>query len=124
MNKRFISIGAINGLLAVAFGAFAAHGLKQALEPAMITVFQTAVQYHAMHAMALLAIGIIGLNLPRSAKLQTAGWLMLAGILLFSGSLYLLAISGSRWLGVITPFGGTAFLIGWGLLAWVAWREL
>jgi len=124
MNKPFIFLGAINGLLAVAFGAFAAHGLESRLSETLYAVFQTGVQYHAMHALALLMIGILGLSLPRSAKLQTVGWLMLSGIVLFSGSLYILAISGIKWLGMITPFGGSAFLIGWGLLAWVAWREL
>jgi len=124
MNKRFITLGAINGLLAVAFGAFAAHGLRNHLSERLIEVFQTGVQYHAMHALALLLIGVLGLSLPRSARLQTAGWCMLAGILLFSGSLYLLAITGSKWLGMVTPFGGMAFLIGWAMLSWVAWREL
>jgi len=123
MNKLFVTLGAINGLLSVAFGAFAAHGLRSHLSERLYEVFQTGVQYHAMHALALLLIGILAGSLPRSAHLITAGWSMLAGIVLFSGSLYLLAISGSKWLGMITPFGGMAFLIGWGMLASAGWQQ-
>ena len=123
MNKLFVILGAINGLLAVAFGAFAAHGLRSHLSERLYEVFQTGVQYHAMHALALLMIGILASAMPRSPWLITAGWSMLAGILLFSGSLYLLAVSGIPWLGMVTPFGGMALLIGWGMLAWAAWRQ-
>ena len=124
MNRLFITLGAVNGLLAVAFGAFVSHGLKDQLSERLLAVFQTGVQYHATHAIALILIGIISLALPHSTRLVAAGWTMLSGILLFSGSLYLLAITGIKWLGAITPFGGVAFLLGWGLLAWAAWREL
>lgn len=124
MKRTFITIGAINGLLAVALGAFAAHGLKTRLSEHMLTVFQTGVQYHATHALALILVGIIAQALPDSKSLHVAGWAVLAGIVLFSGSLYLLALTGVSWIGAITPFGGSAFLLGWGLLAWAAWREL
>ena len=123
MKKRFVLLGAINGLLAVAFGAFATHGLRNHLSERLYEVFQTGVQYHAMHALALLLIGILAGSIPRSPHLITAGWLMLAGIVLFCGSLYLLAVSGTTWLGMVTPFGGMAFLIGWGMLAWAAWKQ-
>lgn len=124
MNRFFIIIGAINGLLAVALGAFAAHGLKAQLDAPMLAVFQTGVHYHSTHALALVLIGIIAQTLPTSKHLQRAGWALLIGIILFCGSLYLMAVSGLTWLGAITPLGGTAFLVGWGLLAWAAWRDL
>jgi uncharacterized membrane protein YgdD (TMEM256/DUF423 family) len=124
MNRLFITLGAINGLLAVALGAFAAHGLKARLDAPMLAVFQTGVHYHTTHALALVLIGIIAQTLPTSRPLRRAGWALLTGIVLFCGSLYLMAITGLTWLGAITPLGGTAFLIGWGLLAWAAWHEL
>ena len=122
MNRLFITLGAINGLLAVALGAFAAHGLKARLDAPMLAVFQTGVTYQMTHALALVLIGIIAQTMPESNILRRAGWAMLIGIVLFSGSLYLLAVTGLTWLGAITPLGGTAFLIGWGLLAWSAAR--
>lgn len=124
MHKTFIVAGAINGLLAVALGAFAAHALKTRLPESMLTVFQTSVHYHATHALALLFTGIIAQNLPDSKTLLRAGWAFQAGIVLFCGSLYLLALTGLSWLGAVTPFGGSAFLLGWGLLAWATWRGL
>ena len=120
--RHFIVIGAINGLLAVAFGAFAAHALKDLLSAGLLEVFQTGVEYQAMHALALLAVGLISQNGP-SRSLSLAGWAFATGILLFSGSLYLLALTDARWLGAVTPIGGTAFLFGWGALALHAWRE-
>jgi uncharacterized membrane protein YgdD (TMEM256/DUF423 family) len=116
MTHPFIFWGAANAALAVAMGAFGAHGLKAALAPDLLAVYQTGAQYHIFHALGLLLVGIIASNGPR-ALLSWAGWLLFAGIVLFSGSLYLLAISGERWLGMITPFGGTAFIAGWVLLA-------
>jgi len=124
MNRLFITLGAINGLLAVALGAFAAHGLKARLDAPMLAVFQTSVHYQMIHALALVLIGIIAQTLPTSRPLRRAGWALLTGIIVFCGSLYLMAVSGLTWLGAITPLGGTAFLIGWGLLAWAAWHEL
>jgi uncharacterized membrane protein YgdD (TMEM256/DUF423 family) len=121
--QHFIVIGAINGLLAVAFGAFAAHGLKKLLSPGLLDVFQTGVEYQAMHAAALLVVGLFGRHARRLQALRLAGWAFATGILLFSGSLYLLALTDARWLGAVTPFGGTAFLVGWGALAWAAYRE-
>ena len=121
-SRHFIFLGAINGFLAVAFGAFAAHALKNLLSAGLLEVFQTGVEYQAMHALALLAVGLLGRD-GRSRALKLAGWAFATGILLFSGSLYILALTDIRWLGAITPFGGTAFLLGWGALAWHAARR-
>ncbi|MBK7973097.1 MAG: DUF423 domain-containing protein [Deltaproteobacteria bacterium] len=112
MDRIFLGIGAILGFLGVALGAFAAHGLKQRLPAEMLIVFETGVRYHMYHALALLAVGLTVARGP-SAALVAAGWLFLAGIAIFSGSLYALAISGVRTLGMITPLGGVAFLAGW-----------
>ena len=117
MHSVFLFLGGMNGFLAVALGAFGAHGLKTRLSPEMLAVYQTAVQYHTTHALALLAVGIVTYWLPDSPYLKGAGWLFLSGIILFSGSLYVLSITGDRWLGTIAPAGGSCFLIGWALLA-------
>jgi uncharacterized membrane protein YgdD (TMEM256/DUF423 family) len=121
--RHFLLIGAVCGFLAVAFGAFAAHGLKPVLSAGLLEVFQTGVEYQAMHSLALLVIGLLG-HQGRSAALNLAGWAFAFGILVFCGSLYLLALTDIRWLGAITPIGGTAFLVGWGALAWHAGRDL
>ncbi len=113
MIKLFLSLGSINALLAVMLGAFGAHGLKNRLSADMIEIFETGVQYHFYHALGLLAVGLLAYHLPESAWLRWSGWLMLAGIVIFSGSLYLLSVSGIRWLGAITPIGGTAFIAAW-----------
>ncbi len=120
-HRHFLLFGAITGFLTVAFGAFAAHGLENRLSAAMLTTFQTGVEYQGLHALALLMVGMLGRGV-NTAGLSLAGWSFVIGILLFSGSLYLLALTGTRWLGIITPFGGTAFLVGWAALAWHAYR--
>ncbi len=117
MGKLFLLLASLNGALVVALGAFGAHGLKSRLSPEMIAVYQTGVTYHFYHTLALLAVGLLALHTPHSAWVKGAGWLFLAGIFLFSGSLYALSLTGVRWLGTITPIGGTAFIIGWLLLA-------
>ncbi len=122
MSKLFLVLGSVNGFLAVALGAFGAHGLKARIGQDLLAVYQTGVQYHTTHALSLLAVGIVAHWLSDSVLLQLSGWLFLAGIILFSGSLYLLAISGLGWLGAITPLGGTAFLAGWVLLAVAAFQ--
>ncbi len=122
MAKTFIILGSINMFLAVALGAFGAHGLKSRLSADLMAVYQTAVQYHSMHALGLLLIGIIAHWLGQSALINWAGWLLLTGIVLFSGSLYAMSFTGIRMLGAITPFGGVAFLAGWLLLALAAWK--
>ena len=108
--------------LAVALGAFGAHALKPRLSVDLQAVWQTAVQYHAWHGLGLMAVGILLLDRPQAGALALAGWLFVAGIALFSGSLYLLALTGARALGAITPFGGAAFLAGWIAFGWGAWR--
>ena len=124
MAKLFITLASLSGMLVVAFGAFGAHALKNRLDDYSLGVFQTAVQYHFYHSLALLAVGVIALSQPHSVLLRSSGWLFLIGILIFSGSLYLLSVSGMRWLGAITPLGGLAFIAGWGCLAAASWKLL
>jgi uncharacterized membrane protein YgdD (TMEM256/DUF423 family) len=115
--KLFVAIGCIAALLAVAIGAFGAHGLKSRIAPELMPIYKTGVEYHFYHALGLILVGLAALQLPRSPSLRGAGWAMLAGIVLFSGSLYLLSLTGIAWLGAITPFGGIAFIAAWGLFA-------
>lgn len=122
MSPRiFLALGAINAFLCVALGAFGAHGLKQRLSADMLAVYQTGVQYHFYHALGLIAVGLVLLHFPASRFVAFSGWLMLTGIVLFSVSLYVLSLTGIRGLGVITPFGGVAFLSAWALLGYGAW---
>ena len=120
--RGVLTAGALLMLAAVALGAFGAHALKTTLGPEMTDVWRTAVQYHAWHALALLAVGLALRQRP-SPPFAVAGWLFVAGIALFSGSLYALALTGVRALGAITPFGGAALLAGWAAFAWGAWRS-
>jgi uncharacterized membrane protein YgdD (TMEM256/DUF423 family) len=124
MAKIFITLASLSGMLAVMFGAFGAHALKGRLNDYALGVFQTAVQYHFYHSLALLAVGILALSQPQTALLKSSGWLFLLGILVFSGSLYLLSITGVRWLGAVTPLGGLAFIAGWACLAATGWKLL
>lgn len=121
--RFFLLLAALAGALAVMTGAFGAHALKARLTPDLLAVWQTAVQYHFWHALALGLIGLLTQQLPDSRALRVAGWLMVAGLPLFSGSLYVLALSGLRGLGAITPLGGLAFIAGWLLLAWALRRR-
>ncbi len=122
MKNLLLVLAAINGFVAVSLGAFAAHGLKSMLGPDLLATFQTGVQYHMYHALAMLAVGILVTQFPAQTGLRISGYLFMAGILIFSGSLYVLALSGIRWLGAITPIGGVAFLAGWATLAWTMAR--
>jgi len=106
-------LGGINAALVVVLGAFGAHGLKARLSLDMLAVYQTGVHYHLFHALGLLVVGLVAMQVSDSAYLRWSGWLMLIGIVLFSGSLYVLSISGLRWLGAITPFGGVSFIAAW-----------
>ena len=115
-------LAAILLFAAVALGAFGAHAVKARIAPDMLAIYQTAVQYHFWHALGLLAIGVLLVQRPGNGALGAAAWLLAAGILLFSGSLYALALSGVRGFGAVTPFGGGAFLAGWACVAWAAWR--
>ena len=118
LAKIFLALGSIAMLLAVALGAFGAHALKQTLAPELMATYETAVNYHFIHALGLLAVGLLALHLPASSgTLRWAGILMAAGLLLFSGSLYALSLSGIRGLGAITPVGGVTLLAAWLLLA-------
>jgi uncharacterized membrane protein YgdD (TMEM256/DUF423 family) len=109
-------IGAVAAFLAVGFGAFGVHGLRGRLSPEMMAVFESAVRYHMYHALALVLVSLV-LGRMNGWLIHTAGWCFVAGIVLFSGSLYLLALSGVTILGAITPLGGLAFLAGWLCLA-------
>ncbi|MDI3324340.1 DUF423 domain-containing protein [Pontibacterium granulatum] len=115
----FLLMAALSGLIAVALGAFGTHGLKGYLAPYLMDVYQTGVQYQFYHTLALLVVAVLGLREPVRA-LNVAGWCFALGIVLFSGSLYLLALSGTHWLGAVTPIGGLAFLVGWAALAYSA----
>jgi uncharacterized membrane protein YgdD (TMEM256/DUF423 family) len=121
MERAFFAIGSISALLAVALGAFAAHGLKARLAPELLAVFETGVRYQTYHALALLAAAWACTRFPGGAAVA-GGWLFVAGTLLFCGSLYALSLGGPRWLGPVTPVGGLAFLAGWACLAWAALR--
>jgi uncharacterized membrane protein YgdD (TMEM256/DUF423 family) len=120
-ERAFFVIGAVCGALGVAAGAFGAHALKARLTPEMLAVFETGVRYHLIHALGLLAVAWAATRWA-SASVRLAGWLFVVGILLFSGSLYVLCLTGARAFGAITPIGGAAFIAGWLLLAWGAWR--
>ena len=108
---------------AVALGAFGAHALKARLTPDALALWQTAVNYHAWHALALLGVGVLGTQFPSAGRLEVTAWLFVAGIALFSGSLYALALGAPRTVGIVTPFGGVAFIAGWLLLAWTALKK-
>jgi uncharacterized membrane protein YgdD (TMEM256/DUF423 family) len=120
MVKFWVWLGSLNAFLAVAAGAFGAHGLKERVNAQMLDVWKTGAQYHMYHALGMLAVAYIAAHKPAAAY---AGWSMLAGIVLFSGSLYALALTGVGKLGMITPFGGLAFLAAWAILAVVALRS-
>ncbi|HET8586014.1 MAG TPA: DUF423 domain-containing protein [Casimicrobiaceae bacterium] len=113
--------GSLFMALAVALGAFGAHALKARLAPEMLVIWHTGVTYHAWHALALVLLGLLMLHAADSAALRYAAWLFVAGIVLFGGSLYLLALGAPPWLGAITPLGGIAFIAGWIAFAVGAW---
>ncbi len=124
MKPPFLLLGAVCAFVAVAMGAFGAHGLKAVLTPGQLAVYQTAVHYQMWHALGLIGIACLEQIFPAGAALlRWAGWLMLAGIVLFSGSLYGLVLFGFSALGLITPFGGASFLAAWLLLAVTAHRH-
>lgn len=124
MQKLFLTIGGIAMALAVSLGAFGAHGLQGKLSAEMFDIFETGVRYNFYHAIGLLIIGVLAFHLPETGLLRWSGWLMIAGIVIFSGSLYLLSMSGVRWLGAITPIGGICFIVSWILLAIAVWKGL
>jgi len=121
VDRAFFITGAVLAALGVAVGAFGAHALRGRLTPDLLNVFETGVRYQLIHALGLLAVAWATTRWPGRAT-NMAGWLLLAGIVLFSGSLYALSMSGVRALGAITPLGGVAFIAGWIALAWAVWR--
>ena len=123
MPRLFLILGALTAGLGVALGAFGAHGLTGHVTPERLEAFKAAVQYHLIHALALLVVSWVATQWPGWA-VQATGYLFLAGIVLFSGSLYLLVLTDTSWLGAITPFGGVAFIVGWGLLAWGVFKSV
>ncbi len=124
MQKLFLIIGSIAMALAVALGAFGAHGLKNMLTKEMLNIFETGVRYHFYHAIGLLILGLLAHYMPGSVLLKWSGWLMVGGIFIFSGSLYLLSTADLRWLGAITPIGGLCFIASWIILAIAVWKDL
>lgn len=117
MRSPLVALGAINAALAVAAGAFGAHGLRERLDARALEIFETGARYQMYHALAMILAGMMA-----TKGASTAGWIFQAGIVIFSGSLYALSLSGVKVLGAITPIGGLAFLVGWMWLAWAAWR--
>ena len=119
--KLFFGLGALLGGLAVVLGAFGAHALRGVLDEADLATFEIGVRYQMYHALALLGVAW-AMTQWEAGTLVAAGWAFVVGILVFSGSLYTLVLTGQRWLGAVTPIGGVAFIVGWGLLAWTALR--
>jgi uncharacterized membrane protein YgdD (TMEM256/DUF423 family) len=122
MDRLFFGLGCVSAFVAVALGAFGAHGLRSRIVPDMLSVFEIGVRYQMYHALALLALGAVAGRLP-GGLVATSGWLFVLGTLLFSGSLYAMSLTGQRWLGAVTPLGGLAFLAAWTTLAWAAWSR-
>jgi uncharacterized membrane protein YgdD (TMEM256/DUF423 family) len=123
MFRNFLMLGSLNAFLAVVLGAFGAHVLKARLSTDMLAVFQTGVQYQMYHALGLILIAVLSKQFSNNSSFNRSGWLFLVGIVLFSGSLYALSLSGIKVLGAITPLGGIAFLVGWFLLFWGAYKQ-
>jgi uncharacterized membrane protein YgdD (TMEM256/DUF423 family) len=122
VDRLFFAVGCLSALVAVALGAFGAHGLRGRLVPDMLMSFEIGVRYQMYHALGLVAVGLALSRWPSSA-VALAGWLFIAGTVVFCGTLYLLAVSGQRWLGAVTPVGGAAFIAGWLVLAWAVWAR-
>ncbi len=121
MERLFVILGSVSACAAVALGAFAAHGLRSRISPELLGTFEVGARYHMYHALALFAVAWGTTRWP-GGGVTLAGWLLVAGTLVFSGSLYLLALTGQRWLGALTPLGGAAFISGWLAFAWSAAR--
>ena len=123
MSKTILMTAALLMALAVAIGAFGAHGLKSHLSEEMMQIYKTGVEYHFYHALGLLLVGVLSLSIP-SGWLNWSAILLTAGIILFSGSLYVLAVTGIKWMGAVTPVGGLSFIAGWVLLLVAVWKKL
>jgi len=124
MERWLLAGAALSGLVAVSLGALGAHSLESKLGAELLAVWNTAAHYHLVHSVAAVVSAVLMLARPGVPAWLWAGSFFLAGSLLFSGSLYLLAVTGWQGLGIITPVGGLAFLVGWAMLAWGAWRFL
>ena len=123
MSRIFLTLGTLNAFICVLLGALGAHGLKHTLSPDMLTVFQTGVQYHFYHALGLILVGLVLFNFPQSKLLKLSGWLMLTGIVLFSGTLYIISLTEVREFSKVAPFGGLSYMSAWLLFAYAAWRN-
>ena len=121
MERTFFGLGAVFALLGVALGAFGAHALRATLSPGDLATFETGVRYQVYHAFGLVVVAWATTRWA-GAPVHVAGWFFVVGILIFSGSLYTLVLTGQRWMGAVTPLGGLCFLVGWALLAWSAFR--
>lgn len=121
--KALLVAGALNAAFAVMLGAFGAHGLKARVDAALLDTWATASEYHFFHALGLLVIGMLARQTNEATGLIVSGWILFAGMAVFSGSLYILVLSGQRWLGAITPIGGTLLIAGWLWLAWSLYRS-
>ena len=121
--KTFVFLGCLQAFFAIALGAFGAHALRDVLDAKSLAVYQTGVQYHQMHALALILAGVLRERLTEKRLVTAAGWLFVVGVALFSGSLYTLALTNVRAIGAVTPVGGACFLLGWALLAVAATRH-
>ncbi len=122
MERFFAGAGAVAAMIGVIVGAFGAHGLESRVTPADLDIFETGVRYHMYHALGLFVVAWAATRWPSGAT-TTAGWLFIVGIVIFSGSLYTLVLTGQRWLGAVTPVGGLALIAGWSALAWAALRS-
>ena len=122
MERFFAVAGAVAAMMGVIVGAFGAHGLRGRLSPDDLEIFETGVRYHMYHALGLFVVAWAASRWPSGAT-TLAGWLLIIGIVIFSGSLYTLVLTGQRWLGAVTPLGGLALIAGWGALAWAALRS-
>jgi uncharacterized membrane protein YgdD (TMEM256/DUF423 family) len=122
MARQFLIFGSLLGALGVGLGAFGAHALRSRVDARMLEVWETAVRYHLVHALALLVVAWVAGRQPGGAA-AWAGWLFVAGVAVFSGSLYTMVLSGQRWLGAVTPLGGVALIAGWLTMAWAGWRS-
>ena len=121
-DRQLIILAALNMIAAVGAGAFGAHGLKNAVSADLLAVWQTGVLYHLIHARGLFVVALLAARYG-TGLFSVAGIVMFVGIVLFSGSLYILTLTGTRWLGAITPIGGVAFLLAWAMVAWAAWKS-
>ncbi|MEZ4366175.1 MAG: DUF423 domain-containing protein [Kofleriaceae bacterium] len=119
-RSPLVAAGALNAVIAIAAGAFGAHALRDRLDARRLEIFETAARYHLVHAVALVVCGVLAAR--ELAAAGTAGWILQVGVAIFSGTLYVLALTDARWLGAITPLGGVTMIVGWAYLAWAAWR--